>query len=57
VERIPRVSSACLSWALLEGAEHFGLRRLSRWRRYVEDSVSEILTATSHEEAPNKGTV
>lgn len=28
---------------------------LSTWRRFVEDSDAEILAATSHEEAPNKG--
>jgi alpha-beta hydrolase superfamily lysophospholipase len=48
--------AASASWTPLEGAGHFMVRRLSTWRRFVEDSVTEILTATSHEEAPNKGT-
>lgn len=54
VERT-RGTTASASWQPLEGAGHFMLRRLSTWRRFVEDSVTEILTATSHEEAPNKG--
>ena len=54
VER-SRGLAASASWAPLAGAGHFMLRRSSTWRRFVEDSVSEILTATSHEEAPNKG--
>jgi pimeloyl-ACP methyl ester carboxylesterase len=54
VERC-RGIAASASWTPLEGAGHFMVRRLSTWRRYVEDSVTEILTATSHEEAPNKG--
>ena len=52
-DREPSLASA--TWTSLEGAGHFMLRRLSTWRRFVEDSVTEILTATSHEEAPNKG--
>jgi alpha-beta hydrolase superfamily lysophospholipase len=51
-----RAVAASASWTPLEGAGHFMLRRLSTWKRFVEDSVTEILTATSHEEAPNKGT-
>jgi dienelactone hydrolase len=55
VER-SRGLAASASWTpLLEGAGHFMVRHLSTWRRFVEDSVMEILTATSHEEAPNKG--
>ena len=54
VER-SRGVAASGSWTPLAGAGHFMLRRLSTWRRFVEDSVTEILTATSHEEAPNKG--
>jgi alpha-beta hydrolase superfamily lysophospholipase len=46
---------ASATWTPLDGSGHFMVRRLSTWRRFVEDSVVEILTATSHEEAPNKG--
>jgi hypothetical protein len=55
VERSVTVATSA-SWRALPGAGHFMLRRLSAWKRFVEDSVTEILTATSHEEAPNKGT-
>lgn len=55
VER-SRGFTASASWTPLPGAGHFMVRRVSTWRRFVEDSVTEILTATSHEEAPNKGT-
>ncbi len=54
VER-SRGLATSVSWLPLEGAGHFMLRRSSTWRRFVEDSVTQILTATSHEEAPNKG--
>lgn len=55
VERsVPIAASA--SWTSLPGAGHFMLRRVSTWRRFVEDSLEDILDlATSHEEAPNKG--
>jgi len=54
VER-SRHLAASATWHPLEGAGHFMARHLSTWRRFVEDSVTEILTATSHEEAPNEG--
>ena len=44
------------TWTSLPGAGHFMLRRVATWRRFVEDSVTDILSASSsHEEAPNKG--
>ena len=54
VER-SRAVAASVSWTPMDGAGHFMARRSSTWRRFVEDSVTEILTATSHEEAPNEG--
>lgn len=54
VER-SRLIAASATWAALQGAGHFMFRRVSRWNRFVEDSVTDILTAASHEEAPNKG--
>ncbi|MEJ7635625.1 alpha/beta fold hydrolase [Aeromicrobium sp.] len=56
VER-SRAIAGSASWVALQGAGHFMFRRSSTWRRFVEDSLVEILNATSHEEAPNKGTV
>lgn len=38
--------AASATWASLPGAGHFMLRRVPRWRSFVEDSVTEIL-ATS----------
>jgi pimeloyl-ACP methyl ester carboxylesterase len=44
------------TWTPLPGAGHFMLRRVSAWRRFVEDSVTDILdSATSSEGAPNEG--
>ena len=54
VER-SRSIAASVSWRSLDGAGHFMLRHLSTWKRFVEDSVTEILIATSHEGAPNEG--
>lgn len=54
VER-SRPIAASASWTKLPGAGHFMFRRVSAWNRFVEDSVTDILTASSHEEAPNKG--
>lgn len=55
VERCQRVAASA-SWCSLPGAGHFMLRRVSTWRRFVEDSVEEILDiAASHEGASSKG--
>lgn len=55
VER-SRSIAASATWEALDGAGHFMLRRVSTWKRFVEDSVTEILdAATSSEEASNKG--
>ncbi|WP_217361658.1 alpha/beta fold hydrolase [Aeromicrobium stalagmiti] len=55
VER-SRPIAASATWESLPGAGHFMFRRPSVWRRFVEDSVSDILdNATSHEEASSKG--
>lgn len=55
VERC-RSLAASATWQSLPGAGHFMFRRPSVWRRFVEDSVSDILDhATSAEGASNKG--
>ncbi len=52
-----RPVAAEATWESLRGAGHFMFRRSSAWRRFVEDSVSDILdNADSHEEASSKGT-
>ncbi|WP_162891178.1 alpha/beta hydrolase [Aeromicrobium sp. A1-2] len=55
VERSRSIATSA-TWTSLPGAGHFMFRRSSAWRRFVEDSLTDILdTATSHEGAPNKG--
>lgn len=55
VER-SRPIAASATWDSMPNAGHFMFRRPSVWRRFVEDSVSDILdNATSHEGASNKG--
>lgn len=53
-----RAISAAATWRSLPDAGHFMLRRPSVWRRFVEESVLDILdSATSQEGAANKGSV
>lgn len=57
VERC-RPSATVATWKSLPGAGHFMLRRRSAWRRFVEESVVDILdSATLQEGAANKGSV
>lgn len=55
VERsLPIAASA--TWTANKDAGHFMFRRARTWRRFVEDSVTDILdNATSTEEASSKG--
>ncbi len=53
-----RPIAATATWRSLPDAGHFMLRRPSVWRRFVEESVLDILdSATSQEDAANKGSV
>ncbi len=55
VERSQPIA-ASTSWVVNEGAGHFMFRHSQKWRRFVEDSVIDILdNATSTEEASSKG--
>ena len=55
VER-SRPVAASATWLANEGAGHFMFRHSRTWRRFVKDSVTDILdNATSNEEASNKG--
>ncbi|MFI5428409.1 alpha/beta hydrolase [Aeromicrobium sp. UC242_57] len=57
VERARPIAAAA-TWRSLPGAGHFMLRRRSTWRRFVEESVLEILdSAASQEGTSNKGSV
>lgn len=57
VER-SRPIAASATWVANEGAGHFMFRHSRTWRRFVEDSVTDILdSAASTEEASNKGSV
>lgn len=57
VER-SRPIAASAAWVANEGAGHFMLRRSRTWRRFVEDSVADILdNGASTEEASSKGSV
>lgn len=48
--------AASATWTANEGAGHFMFRRSRMWRRFVEDSVEDILAhAPSTEEASSKG--
>lgn len=48
--------AASASWVTNNGAGHFMLRHSRTWRRFVEDSVTDILdNAASTEEASSKG--
>ena len=38
------------------GVGHFMLRRVRKWNRVVEDSVSDILGLTASKGAPTEGT-
>ena len=49
VER-SRAIAAEVSWEPLPGAGHFMFRRVSTWRRFVEDSVGAILDATMQDD-------
>jgi dienelactone hydrolase len=55
VERC-RPIAASATWVANDGAGHFMFRHSRAWRRFVEDSVTDILdNATSTEEASSKG--
>jgi dienelactone hydrolase len=55
VER-SRPIAASATWVANEGAGHFMLRHSRAWRRFVEDSVTDILdSAASAEGASSKG--
>lgn len=54
VER-SRAIAASVAWTALPGAGHFMFRRVSTWNRFVEDSLTDILTASSHEGASTEG--
>jgi len=39
----------------LPGVGHFMLRRVRKWNRFVEDSVSDIFGLTANKGAPTEG--
>lgn len=55
VER-SRPIAASANWVANDGGGHFMFRHSQAWRRFVKDSVTDILdNATSNEEASSKG--
>ncbi len=55
VDRCQGLASSA-TWTSMPGVGHFMLRRVKRWNRFVEDSVSDILGLTSKRRAPTEGT-
>lgn len=48
--------AATATWTAMPGVGHFMLRRVGKWNRFVEDSVSDILGLPLRKEAPTEGT-
>lgn len=48
--------AASATWTSLPGAGHFMLRRVRKWNRFVEDSVSDILGLSQRNGASTEGT-
>jgi len=55
VERC-RGHAASATWTAMPGVGHFMLRRVGKWNRFVEDSVSDILGLAARKGAPTEGT-
>lgn len=49
--------AASATWTPMTGAGHFMLRRVRKWNRFVEDSVSDILGLTQRDGVPTEGTL
>ncbi|MBC7593750.1 MAG: alpha/beta fold hydrolase [Kineosporiaceae bacterium] len=48
--------AASATWTAMPGVGHFMLRRVGKWNRFVEDSVSDIFGLSLQKGAPTEGT-